>query len=152
MTIAVGEPAPDFVLPDQARQPVRLSDFRGKKVVLMFYPFAFSGICTPEVCAIRDRKADFVNDDVQVLSVSTDSVHVTKAFAAAQDIEYPLLSDFWPHGAVAQQYGAFDEKVGVAHRATFVIDRDGIVRWSVVNAITEARDPEDYAQALAAID
>lgn len=150
--IGIGDTAPDFVLRDQSRQEVRLSDYRGKKVVLMFYPFAFSGICTPEVCEIRDRRADFVNDDTQVLSVSIDSVHVLKAFAAAEGVEYPLLSDFWPHGAVAQAYGVFDDAIGVAHRATFVIDRDGVVRWSVLNPISEARNADDYIKALAEID
>lgn len=149
--IAVGELAPDFELPDQARQPVRLSDFRGRKVVLMFYPWAFSGICTPEVCEVRDRRAELVNDDTQVLAVSVDSVHVTKAFAAATDVNYPLLSDFWPHGAVAQQYGVFDETAGAALRGTFVIDRDGVVRWSVVNAIKDPRAADDYVKALAEI-
>jgi peroxiredoxin len=149
MTIAVGDQAPDFVLRDQHRQEVRLSDYRGKNVVLMFYPFAFSGICTPEVCAVRDRRAQFVNDDTQVIAVSTDSVHVQRAFAESQGVEYPLLSDFWPHGQVAQQYGVFDENVGVALRGTFIIDRDGTVRWSVVNGIGEGRDADDYLTALA---
>lgn len=152
MSVSVGDVAPDFELPDQSRQPVRLSDFRGKRVVLMFYPFAFSGICTPEVCEIRDHRSELVNDDTAVLSVSVDSVHVLKAFAAANDVQYPLLSDFWPHGAVAQQYGVFDDQIGVARRATFVIDREGVVRWSVVNAITEARSLNDYLKALAEID
>lgn len=152
MTIAVGDTAPDFVLRDQDRQEVKLSDYRGKKVVLMFYPFAFSGICTPEVCEIRDRRADFVNDDTQVLSVSIDSVFALKAFAAAEGVDYPLLSDFWPHGAVAQAYGVFDDAIGVAHRATFVIDREGVVRWSVLNPISEARNADDYIKALAEVD
>lgn len=152
MTVAVGDVAPDFELRDQGRQPVRLSDFRGKRVVLMFYPFAFSGICTPEVCEIRDHRAELVNDDTQVLSVSVDSVHVLRAFAEANDVQYPLLSDFWPHGAVAQQYGAFDDEIGVARRATFIIDRDGVVRWSVVNAISDPRSLDDYRKALAEID
>ncbi len=149
MTIAVGETAPDFVLKDQARQDVRLSDYRGKNVVLMFYPFAFSGICTPEACEVRDRRAEFVNDDTQVIAVSTDTVHVQRAFAEANGLQYPVLSDFWPHGAVAQQYGVFDENVGVALRGTFVIDRDGIVRWSTLNGIGDARDATDYIKALA---
>ncbi len=152
MSIAVGDQAPDFSLPDQHRQQVRLSDYRGKNVVLMFYPFAFSGICTPEVCDVRDRWADFVNDDTQVIAVSTDSVHVLRAFAESQGAEYPLLSDFWPHGAVAQQYGVFEENVGVALRGTFIIDRDGIVRWTMLNGIGEGRDAADYLKALADLD
>ncbi len=149
MTIAIGAAAPDFVLRDQAKQEHRLSDYRGKKVVLMFYPFAFSGICTPEVCELRDRRAQLVNDDTQVLSVSCDSVHALRVFAEAEGLGYPLLSDFWPHGAVAKQYGVFLDAVGVANRATFVIDRDGIVRWSVVTSMGEPRDADDYLKALA---
>jgi len=152
MTIAVGDNAPDFVLRDQARQEVRLSDYRGKNVVLMFYPFAFSATCTPEVCEVRDKRADFINEDTQVIGVSTDSVHALRAFAASEGVEYPLLSDFWPHGAVAQQYGAFDDQIGVAHRATFVIDREGIVRWSVMTSIAEPRNADDYIKALAELD
>lgn len=152
MTIAVGDQAPDFTLLDQYKQPVKLSDYRGKNVVLMFYPFSFSGICTPEVCDVRDRRADFVNDDTQVLAVSTDSVPVQRAFAESQDLEYPVLSDFWPHGAVAQQYGVFEEKVGVALRGTFVIDRAGIVRWSTLNQIGQGRDAAEYIKALADLD
>ncbi len=152
MSIAVGDQAPDFSLPDQHRQQVRLSDYRGKNLVLMFYPFAFSGICTPEVCDVRDRRADFVNDDTQVIAVSTDTMQVQKAFADSQGLDYPLLSDFWPHGAVAQQYGVFEENVGVALRGTFIIDRDGIVRWTTLNGIGEGRDAEDYVKALADLD
>lgn len=149
MTIAVGEQAPDFVLRDQAKQEQRLSDYRGRNVVLLFYPFAFSGICTPELCEVRDKRAALVNDDTQVLAVSIDSVPVLKAFAAAEGIEHPLLSDFWPHGAVAKSYGVFVEEIGVANRATFVIDREGIVRWSVLTSIGEARNADDYIKALA---
>jgi peroxiredoxin len=152
MSVAVGDVAPDFVLKDQSRQEVRLSDYRGKNVVLMFYPFAFSGICTPEVCEVRDRRAQFVNDDTQVIGVSTDTMQVQKAFADSQGLQYPLLSDFWPHGAVAKLYGIFEEKAGVALRGTYVIDRDGVVRWMVVNPIGEARDPDDYLKALADLD
>lgn len=148
MTINISEPAPDFVLRDQAKNEVRLSDFRGKKVLLMFYPYAFSGICTPEVCEVRDRRADFLGDDIQPLWVSVDSVHSLRALKAAESIPFPLLSDFWPHGEVAKLYGVFNEEVGAAVRGTFVIDRDGIVRWYVVNPIGEARSADDYVKAL----
>jgi len=147
-TIGPGDVAPDFALKDQDKNLVRLSDFRGKKVLLMFYPYAFSGICTPEVCEVRDRRAELLDDDTQALWVSVDSVHALRAFKAAQGLPFPLLSDFWPHGEVARTYGVFNEEAGAAVRGTFVIDREGIVRWSVVNPIGEARSADDYVKVL----
>ena len=150
--IEVGQQAPEFTLPDQYGQQVSLADYRGaKNVVLMFYPFAFTGICTGELCTIRDRYADFVNDETVVLSVSCDSMHTLKVFAAQEGLTHPMLSDFWPHGAVSRAYGAFLEDKGFATRASFVIDKAGIVRWAVVNGPGEARSADDYAQALAAL-
>ncbi len=152
MALEVGQEAPDFTLRNQFGEDVTLSDLRGKKVVVMFYPFAFTGICTGELCEIRDRRADFVNDDTEVLSISCDSPATLKAFAEAEGLNHQLLSDFWPHGKVANAYGAFWEQTGFATRATYVLDRDGVIRWSVVNGPGEARDADDYAAALAAID
>ena len=150
MPVEVGQEAPDFTLPSGAGEKVTLSDFRGSKnVVLMFYPFAFTGTCTGELCAIRDRYADFVNDDSVVLSVSCDSPHTLRVFSEQENLSHPMLSDFWPHGAVSQAYGAFLEEKGFATRASFVIDKDGIVRWSVINGPGEARSADDYSEALA---
>lgn len=144
-----GDQAPDFELRDSTGQPVRLSDYRGKKaVVLVFYPFAFSGICTGELCSIRDRIEQFRNDDVETLAVSIDAPPALKAFAARDGLEFPLLADFWPHGEVARSYGVFNEHVGAAERATFVIDRDGTVIYSVHNGLGDARDAEAYTDAL----
>lgn len=144
-----GDQAPDFELRDSTGQPVRLSDYRGKKaVVLVFYPAAFSGICTGELCSIRDRIEDFSNDDVETLAVSIDAPPALKAFAAKEGLEFPLLSDFWPHGEVARIYGVFNEHVGTAERGTFVIDIDGTVVYSVHNGFGEVRDEEAYAAAL----
>jgi peroxiredoxin len=146
-----GDLAPDFELRSQHGEPTRLSDFRGQKsVIVLFYPFAFSGICTGELCEIRDDLTSFQNDAVQVLAVSCDSMQTLRAFAGAQAYEFPLLSDFWPHGAVARAYGIFNEKVGVATRASFLVDPDGVVRWSVVNGLGQARDLAGYHEALAA--
>jgi mycoredoxin-dependent peroxiredoxin len=146
-----GDVAPDFELRSQHGEPTRLSDFRGSKsVVVVFYPFAFSGTCTKELCEIRDDLARFQNDSVQVLAVSCDSVQTLRAFAEREGYDFPLLSDFWPHGAVARSYGVFNEKVGVAVRGSFLIDPEGIVRWSVINGIGEARDLAGYQSALAA--
>ena len=152
MTLEVGQEAPGFTLRNQHGEDVTLSDFRGKKVVVMFYPFAFTGICTGELCEIRDRRADFVNDDTELLSISCDSTATLKAFAGAEGLDHLLLTDFWPHGEVARAYGAFWENTGFATRATYVLDRAGVIRWSVVNGPGEARDADDYAAALAALE
>jgi peroxiredoxin len=149
--VDVGDLAPDFVLNDQDRQPVRLSDFRGKKVVLVFYPRSFTGLCQGELCAIRDQITDFSNDDVQTIAVSTDTYATHKRFADEQGYAFPLLEDFWPHGEVARTYGVLNEEFGVALRATFVLDREGVVAWKVVNGLGDVRDPAEYAKVLASL-
>ena len=150
MAIEVGEQAPDFELKDQHGTPVRLSSFRGaKNVVLVFYPLAFSGVCTGELCAIRDEFPESDRDDVEVLTVSVDSTFAIRTWADAEHFQFGLLSDFWPHGAVATLYGVFDSERGIATRGTFIIDKDGVVRWKVVNPIPQARDIADYKKALA---
>ncbi|MER7503522.1 peroxiredoxin [Nonomuraea pusilla] len=142
----VGAQAPDFELQDQHGTPVRLSQFRGRNVVLVFYPLAFTGVCQGELAALRDFDAD-----AQLLTVSVDSVFAHRAWADREGYTFPLLSDFWPHGQVAQAYGVFDETKGLARRGTFVIDGEGVIRWSVVNPNSEARDVADYVKALAEI-
>lgn len=150
MSLELGAPAPDFELPNQHGDRIRLSDFRGRRnVVVVFYPFAFTGICTGELCALRDDVSDFVTDDVQTLAISCDPVPSLKVFAEQNDIGYPLLSDFWPHGATARDYGVFWDTTGFATRGTFIIDTEGNLRWSVVNGPGEARPVEAYRAALA---
>ena len=150
--IAVGEHAPDFTLKDQNGQDVTLSSFRGdKNVVIVFYPFAFSGICTGELCEIRDDLGAFVAEDVQVLAVSCDHMFSLRAWADKEGYFFPLLSDYWPHGAVAQAFGVFNDRAGAAVRGTFLLDRDGVVRWSLINEIGKARDFSGYREALAAL-
>jgi peroxiredoxin len=152
MAIEVGNRAPDFELKDNHGRPVRLSDYHGEKnVVLLFYPFAFTGVCTGELCDIRDNLPAFVNDDTQVLAVSADSIHTLRVYAEQEGFQYPLLSDFWPHGNVSRAYGVFDEEKGCAVRGTFIIDKEGVVRWTVVNALPDARDLDDYVKALEAV-
>ncbi len=152
MTIEVGDDAPDFELPDQDRQPVRLSSFRGSKsVVVVFYPLAFTGVCQGELCAIRDSIQDFSSDDVQTLAISCDTSAVHAKWAAEQGYSFPLLADFWPHGEVAQAYGVFQEDIGLALRGTFIVDKDGKVAYKVVNAIPDARDLEEYRKVLATL-
>ncbi|GFJ92332.1 peroxiredoxin [Phytohabitans rumicis] len=134
MLINVGAEAPDFLLRDQNNQEVRLSDFRGEKnVLLVFYPLAFTGTCQGELCEVRDNLGEYANEDVQVLTVSVDSVYSHKVWADREGYEFPLLADFWPHGAVAQAYGVFNPDRGFANRGTFVIDKAGIVRFAEMN-------------------
>jgi mycoredoxin-dependent peroxiredoxin len=150
--LAVGCKAPDFALSDQFGATVRLSDFHNEKAVLLvFYPFSFTGVCTSEMKALQKRITDFQTDAVQVLGVSCDSPYVQRVFAEEERLTFPVLADNWPHGGTAQAYGVFDDEVGAARRGTFVIDTDGVIRWTVVNAIPNARNTEKYVEALAAL-
>jgi len=151
MVIETGSTAPDFTLKNQHGQEISLSALRGKPVALVFFPFAFSGICTGELCEIRDNLGVFTDDDVRVLAISCDHFFSNRAFADRDGYTFDLLSDFWPHGAVSRLYGVFDEVAGAARRGTFLIDGDGIVRWSVENPIGEARDFAGYKEALNAL-
>jgi peroxiredoxin len=153
MAVEVGSQAPDFTLPDYNKEKVSLADFKGKKnVLLVFYPFAFSGICTGELCGVRDELATYQNDKVQVLGASVDTPFSLKAWAQQEGYEFPLLSDFWPHGEVAQRYGVFNEEAGMAVRGTFLIDTEGVVRFAEVNAPGEARDQDAWKKAIRALD
>lgn len=151
MAIEVGQPAPEFDLPDQQRNRVKLSDFRGKRnVVLVFYPFSFTGVCTGELCELRDDLSVYETAHAQVLAVSCDPRSVQEKFAAEQGYTFPVLSDFWPHGAVARAYGVFDENLGAARRGTFVIDTDGVVAAAFESPnLTTPRDRNLYTAALA---
>lgn len=152
MPIQVGEEAPDFELKDQDGQARRLSDYREKKsVVLVFYPLAFSGICTAELCQLRDDLPSFDNEETATVAVSVDSPYVLKAFAEREGYSFTLLSDFWPHGEVARAYGVFNQERGFAIRGTFIVDKQGIVRHTIIHQPSEARDPEEYRRALAAL-
>lgn len=149
MSVQIGQEAPDFELKDQTGQPVRLSDYRGKKaVVVVFYPLSFTGVCESEMCGIRDSIDAFRNDEVETLAISVDSPPTHQRWANEQGFDFPLLSDFWPHGEVAQTYGVFDDQRGVARRGTFIIDRDGKVVYTDDNAIPDARDQEAWKAAL----
>jgi len=152
MPIEVGAEAPDFVLKDQNNQEVRLSDFRGhKNVLLVFYPLAFTGTCQGELCQVRDNIGDFQSDNVQVLAISVDSVFSHKVWAEREGFDFPLLADFWPHGAVAQAYGVFNSDRGIANRGTFVIDKAGVVRFGEMNGPGEARDQDAWRKALSSL-
>jgi peroxiredoxin len=153
MAVEIGDVAPEFELPDQHGTPVKLSSFRGaKNVVVVFYPLAFSPVCSGELCVLRDSFPEATaRDDVALLTVSVDSMFTHRAWADAEKFEFSLLADFWPHGAVASEYGVFDESKGLAVRGTFVIDKEGVVRWKVVNPIPQAREIADYQKALAGL-
>jgi len=152
MALSIGDLAPDFELVNQFGEKVSLSSFRGKKnVVLVFFPFAFTGTCTGELCALRDDLSAFQNENIELLAISCDAMFTQKVFAEKEGYNFPLLSDFWPHGAVASKYGVFNEDRGLALRGTFIIDQAGIVRWSVINSPAEARKIEDYRSALASL-
>ena len=150
--VSVGSVAPDFTLPNQDGQAVSLSSFRGSKAVLLvFFPFAFSGICTGEFGAVSDSVDTFQNDQVQILGISTDTKPALKTWAAYQGYRFPLLSDFWPHGGVARQYGVFFDQVGTALRGTFLIGVDGIVSFAEANQPGQPRDQEAWKRAIAAL-
>ncbi|GAB6897781.1 peroxiredoxin [Kineosporia succinea] len=152
MALEIGGAAPDFALKSEHGEVVRLSDLRGEKnVALVFYPFAFSGICTGELCEIRDNLAAFDEGSVQVLAISCDPMYALRTWAEAEKYPFPLLSDFWPHGEVAKAYGVFNESTGSSVRGTFLIDRDGVLRWSIVNGMGEARSLAGYREAIAAL-
>jgi peroxiredoxin (alkyl hydroperoxide reductase subunit C) len=152
MAPEVGTEAPDFTLKDQNNQEVTLSSFRGdRSVLVVFYPFAFSPICTGELCAVRDDLGSFQSPDVQVVAISVDHPYVLRAWSDAQGFSFPLLADFWPHGQVAQDYGVFNAKAGFALRGTFLVDKTGTVRFAEVNGPGEARDQNAWRKALAAL-
>jgi peroxiredoxin len=152
MPIAVGDQAPDFALKDQHGRTVRLADLRGRKAALVvFYPWAFSGVCGGELHAMQADLDDLVSDEVELVTVSTDSMYALRSFADQEGFTFPMLSDFWPHGEVARAYGVLNEDIGIALRGTFLVDRDGVVRWTVLNGIPDARDVEDYKRAIAAL-
>ena len=150
--IEIGGPAPDFTLRDQFGQDVTLSAFRGRKAVaIFFYPYAFSGVCTGEMAGIRDRLAEFLTFDTEVLGISCDPVYALRAFADQDGLNFPLLSDFWPHGEVSRAYDVLDERSGAPRRSSYVVDREGLVRWAVHNASSEARDLEEHLRQLQAV-
>ncbi|MGY2081692.1 peroxiredoxin [Modestobacter sp. SYSU DS0657] len=151
MSLSVGDVAPEFSLPDQDKQVVSLSGLRGAPVLVVFYPFAFSGTCTGELCQLRDDLATYTRTGVQVVAISTDPVFSLKAFREKEGLQFPLLSDFWPHGATAQAYGVFNERAGMALRGTFLIDADGVVAFTEVNQPGDPRAQSGWKDAVAGL-
>lgn len=152
MVIQVGEVAPDFTLSDQHGEELTLSELVSEQpVALVFFPLAFSGICTGELCELRDNLAVFSDAKVRVIGISVDSVFSLKVWAEQEGYEFSILSDFWPHGAVASQYGAFIEERGIATRATVIIGEDRKVLASFETSPGEARDFSAYRAAVEAL-
>ncbi|MGB0102040.1 MAG: peroxiredoxin [Nocardioides sp.] len=150
--LELGGPAPDFTLRDQFGQDITLSSYRGTKAVaIFFYPFAFSGVCTGEMAGIRDRLAEFLTFDTEVLAISCDPVYSLRVFADQDGLNFPLLSDFWPHGDIARSYDVFDEASGSPLRSSYIVDKDGLLRWSVHNAMPEGRDLDEHLKHLHAV-
>jgi glutaredoxin-dependent peroxiredoxin len=151
MAVDVGSTAPDFTLTNQDRQAVTLSAQRGRPVVLAFFPAAFSSVCTKELCTFRDSLAKLNAAQAQVYGISVDTFFTLKAFHDAQHLDFPLLSDF--NKDVIRQYGVFNEDMiglkGIAKRAVFVLDKNGVVRHREV--LDDARNEPDYEKALAAV-
>ena len=152
MSLSVGDVAPEFSLPDQDKQVVSLGGLRGTPVLLVFYPFAFSGLCTGELCQLRDELADYTGAGVKVLAISTDPTFTLKAWREKEGFDFPLLSDFWPHGAVAQAYGVFNDRAGMAVRATFLVDAEGEIAFAEVNGPGDVREQSGWKAAVAALD
>jgi glutaredoxin-dependent peroxiredoxin len=159
MSVDVGSKAPDFTLMNQDRQPVTLSSLRGRPVVLAFFPAAFSSVCTKELCTFRDTLASLNSvtgakrdgANAQVLGISVDTFFTLKAFQDNQKLTFPLLSDF--NKEVIRDYGVFNEDMiglkGIAKRAVFVIDKDGMVRYREV--LDDARNEPDYGKVSGAL-
>ncbi|UCR89480.1 peroxiredoxin [Mycetocola spongiae] len=148
----ITEQAPDFTLLNQFGESVTLSEFAGRKAVaLVFIPLAFSGICTGELCELRDNLTELTSADVELLVVSVDSKWALRIWGEREGYDFTLLADFWPHGAVAQKYGVYDEGRGVAQRATFLIDIHGVIRDAFMTEPGQPRAIARYRDAVAAL-
>ena len=144
--------APDFELVNQFGERIQLSQYRGEKsVALVFFPLAFSGICSGELCELRDNLSLFAESGVEVIGISVDSRHTLRAWGDQEGYTFSLVADFWPHGAVAKEYGVFLGAKGFANRATFLIDPSGIIRASFITAPGEPRPFGAYREALGAL-
>jgi peroxiredoxin len=152
MTLTVGELAPDFTLASQHGEDVTLSSFRGDSaVVLVFFPFAFSGVCSGELAALRDHYAEFERLEAEVLTVSCDPMYANRVFADRDGFPFYVLSDFWPHGEVSRAYGTFNDSIGAPNRNSYVIDREGVVRWTTSSPLNQPRNYNEYVKALSVL-
>lgn len=152
MPLAVGTAAPDFTLYDQNREQVSLEDFKGSNALVVFIPFPFTGHCDNEGCQLRDGLAALGDLDAKVVVITTHALPTNAKWASENGFEFPVLSDFWPHGDVVQSYEAFNEILGSANRVTYVLDKEGIVREVIsTDSLGTPREYELYGEALAAL-
>ncbi len=152
MSVLIGQPIPDFELRDQQRNAVSKESLKGRNTVIVFIPFPFTGTCEGELCDLRDRMSEFEKLDANVVAITCDTVPANNAWADLNNVTYPVLSDFWPHGAVSSAFGVFNEALGCANRATFVVDADGNVRDVVESSgLGVARESDHYVAALEAL-
>ena len=152
MSATIGQPAPTFDLPDQNKERVSLDDLKGKRTLVMFIPFPFTGICDAEGCALRDGIGHLEALDANVVVITAHAAQTNKKWAEVNDFTFPILSDFWPHGAVSQAYGTFNETVGVPTRSSYILDADGVVRDIIAtDSLGVAREHEAQVEALASI-
>lgn len=151
MPIELGTPAPDFELGNtKSDQKVKLSDFKGKKnVVLFFFPLAFSPVCSKEMPTFEKNYKAIADKDTEIFAISVDSLWTLKAFAGKSEVSsYPMLSDFNPKGETAKKFGLYKEEAGISLRATVVIDKEGIVRFVFINELSKERDINQLLDAL----
>ena len=149
MSIAVGSQAPDFTLISNTREPVSLASLRGRKTLIVFIPAPFTGTCTKEVCELQENHAQLSGLDANVVVITCDTVPTNAKWAELEGLEFPILSDYWPHGAVSQSYETFNDKVGMATRSTYVLDEEGIITAIVSSdSPREARNYDTYVAAL----
>jgi peroxiredoxin len=140
VSLTLGQQAPSFTARNQHGELLTASSLRGSSAVIVFYPWAFSSICRSELAAIRDDHESFMALGSRVLAISCDAMYTLRAYADKEGIAFDLLSDHWPHGAIAQAYGVFDDLAGCARRGTFVLDSAGMIRWQQVNQINQPRE------------
>lgn len=152
MSLSVGDAAPAFELPNQDREMVNLDALKGRKSLVVFIPFPFTGICEGELCMIRDNLAGLGDLDANVVAITVHAVPTIKAWADANHFGFSVLSDYWPHGEVAKAYGAFNDQVGAANRYTFVLDETATVQSIIATeSLGIGREFDEYTKALAAI-
>jgi len=149
MPVEVGSPAPDFSLPDTEGTTVTLEQYRGRKTLVVFIPFPWTGTCDGEACTLRDHFADLNALDANLVIISTYPRPAIKKWAQENGFRFPVLSDFWPHGEVGRRYGVFDQDTGSNRRSTFVLDADGVVRAIVASeSLGTPREYDAYVEAL----
>lgn len=147
-----GTAAPAFTLKSTPDQEVRLEEFRGRRLVLAFYPADWSPVCTDQMALYNEILPLFHEHRADVVGISIDHAWCHSAFAQHRNLHFPLLADFHPKGEVASQYGVYDEAIGMADRALFVLDEDGVIRWSYLSPIGVNPGADGILAALEALD